>query len=73
MEELKEIDQNNYLTIYFKRVMHYSAYGVIIGGLLSRIFFMKFRTGALIGFGIGTGYCNKDLVNTFNFYFKKHI
>lgn len=61
----------SYASNYFKRASHYMGYGFLFGGLISMVLLMKFRRGAILGLGIGAGYCHKDLINIFTQYLKK--
>ena len=68
MEE--KIIHNNYASLYVERMFRYAGKGLFLG-LISLYFFGKFRSGAILGMGIGAGYCHKDLSNVLKFSFKQ--
>lgn len=59
-------DYSNTVDNYFNKLLNYGGKGLIIGSITSYLLLSKWRTGALLGLGIGAGYCNKELFNIFN-------
>ncbi len=70
-ENDKSLIGNNYTNIYLNRLIHYSGYGAILGGIASTILLLKFRRGFILGLGIGAGYCHDDLMNFYKTYYAK--
>jgi hypothetical protein len=58
-----------YTSRYFERVANYGLKGIVIGSLLSKLFFGKFKAGVAMGLGIALGYCHQDLINAYSSYF----
>ena len=71
MEDNKNTLATNYANIYLNRLLHYSGYGAIIGGVVSMLFLMRFKKGLIFGLGLGAGYCHSDLTNVYKSYFNK--
>ena len=69
MENKENIETNiiptNYVDNYFNKLVNYSGKGLVIGALTSYLFVSKWKMGAILGFGIGAGYCNPDLTKIF--------
>ncbi len=63
MEAKKTLVETNYLNLYASRLTQYAGLSSIFFGLISAMFLMKFKTGFLLGIGLGAGYCHNDLLN----------
>ncbi len=55
----------NICTKYSNKLAYYAGYGFLIGGICNLLFFKRIKTGLLIGFGVGAGYCHKEFVKCF--------
>jgi hypothetical protein len=62
---------SEYTNIYLSRLAHYSAYGALIGSVLSTLMFLKMKRGLLFGLGLGAGYCHEDLTKVYETYYSK--
>lgn len=63
---MEKDDYSNSVDRYFNKLLNYGGKGLIIGSITSYIILSRWKTGGIIGFGIGAGYCNKELFNIFN-------
>jgi hypothetical protein len=63
---MEKEDFSNSIDRYFNKLVNYGGKGLIIGSITSYILISKWKPGALLGLGIGAGYCNRELFNIFN-------
>lgn len=59
------MENSSICTHYSDRLAHYAGFGFLLGGLSNLIFFKRVKTGALMGFGLGAGYCHNEFITCF--------